>query len=577
MAAVHDHVALLYDDDAYVDSTQLRNDPRGRIGVMGRQVAGKEFLDAYLKHGRWAELTALVFNRPSLASVTNLWKTLPATTTAGKRLTVVPHAQFHACFFPTPPSRILHLPVPLEARYAWVRQHRGPAAFALSGVTHTLCTARVSQALCSMVQSPFETYDTLFCTSRCAVAMVQSVTGNYCDFLKDRYGGNPSCRVHLANVPLGVNPDKFRPATAEEREVSRQALDICADEVMVLCVGRLSFHAKAHPFPVYHGLAQAAQSTGKSIHLVFFGWAANEGIAQAFRDGARVFAPGVRVTFVDGTRDEFRFAVWHAADLCASLSDNFQETFGLVITEAMASGLPIIAADWDGYRDQVVDGQTGILVPTYMMKNASKDATSRLLMDETDFDQFLSECNQTVAVDTHAAAAAFTRLVNDEGLRRQMGLAARKRVLERFTWAHVVRAYEDVWDEQEIERQKHAKLVQGQKMTFTSPACFPELETSFGTFPTSIVDDNDRLVVDETGADRLDQLLQLPLTNYAAARRTSDPSIIRTILSGAAQPQTLTELDELFRQHQIDQPAARATMAWMLKYSLLRLADASLS
>ena len=54
-------IALFYDDDAYTES---RHDPgRSRdedrpVGLMGRQVAGKEFLKAYLDHGAWTELVA---------------------------------------------------------------------------------------------------------------------------------------------------------------------------------------------------------------------------------------------------------------------------------------------------------------------------------------------------------------------------------------------------------------------------------------------------------------------------------------------------------------------------------------
>src|SRR6516165_6913497 len=56
-------IALFYDDDAYVET--LRRSPRqpgeGRpFGLMGRQVAGKEFLKAFLDHGSWTELVALV-------------------------------------------------------------------------------------------------------------------------------------------------------------------------------------------------------------------------------------------------------------------------------------------------------------------------------------------------------------------------------------------------------------------------------------------------------------------------------------------------------------------------------------
>ena len=52
-----------------------------------------------------------------------------------------------------------------------------------------------------------------------------------------------------------------------------------------------------------------------------------------------------------------------AADLFCSPSDNLQETFGLSVLEAMASSLPVVASDWDGYRDLVVHGRTGWLVP----------------------------------------------------------------------------------------------------------------------------------------------------------------------------------------------------------------------
>ena len=38
-------------------------------------------------------------------------------------------------------------------------------------------------------------------------------------------------------------------------------------------------------------------------------------------------------------------------DIFVSLSDNIQETFGLTPLEGMASGLPVVATDWNGYRD----------------------------------------------------------------------------------------------------------------------------------------------------------------------------------------------------------------------------------
>ena len=58
--------------------------------------------------------------------------------------------------------------------------------------------------------------------------------------------------------------------------------------------------------------------------------------------------------------------MWSAADVFTSLSDNIQESFGLTPIEAMASGLPVLVSDWDGYRDTVTHGAEGLVVPTVM-------------------------------------------------------------------------------------------------------------------------------------------------------------------------------------------------------------------
>jgi glycosyltransferase involved in cell wall biosynthesis len=565
-----DPIALLYDNDGYVDTVAQPAQPGAepRTGPIGRKVAGREFLNAFLTHGTWTKLVALVRDGNSSDTLGRYFKAHASQHARPRELVVVPERDFLHAFFPTAPAGLIYTPCPPDLRYGWARSYKRPGAFALSGVTHTLCSQRAFDWLCELVTGPFEPYDSLICTSRSVVNMVRAVTGAYIDFLRERMGGTPHVRMRLEMIPLGVDTQKFRPATEEERALNREALGVAYDEVAVLFVGRFAHHAKAHPFPIYHGVAEAARATGRKVHLLMCGWAANQAVMQAFRDGARAFAGNVRVSFVDGAHPQMRPAVWHAADVFASLVDNIQETFGLTVVEAMASGLPVIATDWDGYRDLVVHGETGLLVPTLMVPDATAEATARLQLEAIDYNLFLAECSQAVAVDCARAAEAFTKLIGDEALRRQMGAAGRRRALQRFDWSHVIQAYEDLWGSQEQERQEYARRPAPPRPPWIGPARYPAPEHAFAGYPTRWLGDDDLLKATEGAAERLEQLAAMPLVNHVATTRVTDLTVLRAVLA-AAEGRPIREVEKVLTRAGVDHVTSRATLAWMLKYDLL--------
>lgn len=92
------------------------------------------------------------------------------------------------------------------------------------------------------------------------------------------------------------------------------------------------------------------------------------------------------------------------------------ESFGMVLTEAFAHGVPVVASDITGYRDVVRDGVDGVLVAPH---------------------------------DGAALADALRRLAEDGPRRVEMARAARERA-ERFAWptiaAEVLDAYADAID-----------------------------------------------------------------------------------------------------------------------------------
>jgi len=90
------------------------------------------------------------------------------------------------------------------------------------------------------------------------------------------------------------------------------------------------------------------------------------------------------------------------------------EGFGFPAAEAMACELPVVACAAGALPEVVGDNGAGILVPPR---------------------------------DAQALARAIRRLLQDPELRRQMGRAARRRILEFFTWENAARQMVDVYRE----------------------------------------------------------------------------------------------------------------------------------
>jgi hypothetical protein len=236
----------------------------------------------------------------------------------------------------------------------------------------------------------------------------------------------------------------------------------------------------------------------------------------------------------------------------------------------MSCGLPVVATDWNGYRDLVVEGETGFLIPTAMVRNATADATVKLLLGTIRYDEFLGECSQATAVDVSAAASAYERLINDDDLRHRMGASARARVEERFTWAGVVRAYEDLWAEQEAERANVAAARVQRRSA--APVCYPPIDHTFGGYPSEVFNQATRVVSPESiPSGRLDRLLKMALTGYLNPLRCDDPALISQLIEATASGCTIAALEEILFATGFDTTRSRATIAWMLKYDLLRV------
>lgn len=156
-------------------------------------------------------------------------------------------------------------------------------------------------------------------------------------------------------IPLGVDLTRFHPDPAAGASI-RAELGLAPDTRLVLAVG--------HSGPE-KGLDQAIRAMAAAVpglgsrswHLAIIGSGSPERNAT-LRDLARDTLGAERATFL-GFRDDV--PRWlQGADLL--LHAPRMEAFGLVLVQAMASGLPVVATAVGGIPEIVVDGVSGRLV-----------------------------------------------------------------------------------------------------------------------------------------------------------------------------------------------------------------------
>lgn len=361
----------------------------------------------------------------------------------------------------------LYVPAPGLGEFAWLRRHGDEQDFSLCGITHTTASERATDALTNLLTAPIQPWDALICTSQAVKRATENLLDGVKEYLASRLGATSFLLPQLPVIPLGVDCEKMA-FDQTKRQYWRAKLHLSEEEIVFLFVGRLSFHAKAHPLPMYMALEQAARQTGKKMTLIQAGWFANSYIETEFRHSAALCCPSVKCLFVDGRDSQVREGIWFAADIFTSLSDNIQETFGLTPIEAMAARLPCVVSDWNGYRDTVREGIEGFLVPTLMPPPLlGQDIAARFEGGVDNYDAYIGHVAQLVSVDIESCCRAYVTLIENSALRHQMGESGQQRAREIFDWQVIIRRYQALW--QELADLREHRPVVAPKLSYRSP------------------------------------------------------------------------------------------------------------
>ena len=163
----------------------------------------------------------------------------------------------------------------------------------------------------------------------------------------------PFLREKIEIMSPGVDLVRFGPSRTDWRREVRQEFGVGHEDFLALFVG-MNFALKGLE-PLMRAIAMAQQHVPiRKVSLLVVG----KGDSQKFRHLAQELGIDGQVVFAGVRRDMER--IYQAADAFCLLSQF--DTFGMVVLEAMAAGVPVIVSDRVGARDLVEHGRNGFVV-----------------------------------------------------------------------------------------------------------------------------------------------------------------------------------------------------------------------
>lgn len=196
-------------------------------------------------------------------------------------------------------------------------------------------------------------YDRVLCISHCVKRGMESV------FSASGSVG-PAALDYLPHV---VDLDYLRPADKEEKSALRKRFGLPETGVIALHLSRLTPSSKADLAPLVEGFCRDCQ---EGEHLVIAGSSNAVGYVETLR--ALVPPEMLGQVHIRGELPPLERRDFLAAcDLFVFPADFLMEGQGLVVSEALACGLPVVATHLTGASEPIIEGVNGFKIPTWII------------------------------------------------------------------------------------------------------------------------------------------------------------------------------------------------------------------
>ena len=454
----------------------------GKDMVYGGWVAGESFYQALLEYGKFDEYHFFV--DPSSISLCQ------------KRLSQFPCSSGKVKFIKRTalPSYINKIKYniffsssPNLAELAYLRSQYANTYFPICALTHSISYRdMLEHFFFSNMIANLYSFDSLICTSTAQLEAIKNINRSVIDSFRKEKGWVLKFGGRLDLLPLGVD---IRAYGKTDVAHAREDLDLPKEKIIILYFGRFSIYDKMDLHPLLLAFKRVLRERG-DIMLLFCGRDGQGKYGNKIKKMSEEMGLSPDVKFYLNPSLDEKKLFYSASDIFISPSDSIQESFGLTVLEAMASGMPVIASDWNGYRDLVVHNETGFLIPTYWADCNDAYLLSPIHQNwETDH----MHLAQSVVVDVKKMSDYLSLLIKDKELRLKFGRNARNRIARAFDWQVLIPKYENLWKEL-FELSQHSTFKKNRTEIFV-----PKYFECFGHYPTQTLTGSMKVTISEDG------------------------------------------------------------------------------
>jgi len=224
--------------------------------------------------------------------------------------------------------------------------------------------------------------------------------------------GGPQVKL----LPFPVDSEHFKPLSQDLLYEIKSGLGITSSNVITY-VGRITLEKNVHR--IIEVFSQILKNNPDTT-LVICGNYENESFVEfgiEVGDIRKIInkyilyfgIPKNNIKILPHQDDDILIQIYNISDIILNLSLHHDENFGYSQAEAMSCGKAVVATEWGGFKDTILHGQTGFLIPTWLTDNGLR------------IDWFKCVCYVNV-------------LLQNQNIKKKMGEKARERVTNEYSY-----------------------------------------------------------------------------------------------------------------------------------------------